>query len=108
MFEASVANFSAMRVSWNPVFLLVAVGPAVAFARSYNQMDRYAGQGFLDAFGYEVIRDPNDGRVQVLRLLYFALAALTVRRILQQLCRWCYCCSREPDLCIQWPFYTAR
>lgn len=52
-----------MRISWNPLFLLAMVGPAVAFARSYNQMDSYAGHGFLDAFGYEVIRDPNDGRV---------------------------------------------
>lgn len=52
-----------MRISWNPLFLLVIVGPAIAFARSYEQIDSYAGEDFLDAFGYEVIQDPNDGRV---------------------------------------------
>ena len=61
--EASVTDFPAMRISWNPLFLLVIVGPAIAFARSYEQIDSYAGEDFLDAFGYEVIQDPNDGRV---------------------------------------------
>lgn len=54
-----------MRASWKQLFsVFVTVESArVALARSYNQVDSIFSQGFLDAFGYETIQDPTNGRV---------------------------------------------
>ncbi|KAF8724729.1 hypothetical protein AX14_008633 [Amanita brunnescens Koide BX004] len=51
-----------MRVSWKPLCFFVTMGPIVAFAL-YSEVDSYSGQGFLDAFGYQNIKDPTNGRV---------------------------------------------
>ncbi|KAF8348545.1 laminarinase [Amanita rubescens] len=54
-----------MRASWKQLFsVLVTVESVwVALARSYGQTDSIVSQGFLDAFGYETIQDPTNGRV---------------------------------------------
>ncbi len=54
-----------MRASWKQLFsvLVIVESVRVTLARSYGQVDSIVSQGFLDAFGYETIQDPTNGRV---------------------------------------------